>query len=248
WKMPHKSRKLSEIKSNIRNVLHNLQQLEDLSNAQGQDIDLEQAEDLQRSTTTLLDALDQVEADKVAGIQKQRKRRRRLVKQKIKLRKLKVKKSEKVAKPLPEIKTEPVARIQKQSEHISLRKLHDAASILQTFDLLEKLCESRGGDKAVLSQKLAPMRLVWRRVQQECESEATKETDKVSSLENQWEMVFFGRSSPSVEETKKTFLERRSIWDSYISHANKGSSIPRGWVLPPENPTELWTTYRSESS
>lgn len=209
--MPHKTLKLSEIKQNILHVLDNLQQLEHLSNDDSQDFNAEQAKVLQRSTTTLLDALDQVPVAKVAGIQKQRDRRRRLDKQKKKKLKCRAKKIKQDLEAKKKIPIEPPLNPrEKQAEHISLRKRHDAASMLHTFDLLEKLCESRGGDKVALNQKLAHMRYVWRRVQQENEGDHDKESKKrVSSIESQWEEVFFGQSPALVRENKETFCKRR---------------------------------------
>ncbi|XP_070143098.1 uncharacterized protein [Drosophila kikkawai] len=245
--MQHKTLKLSEIKQNIRYVLENLQQLEHLTDNDAQDFNAEQAEELQRSTTTLLDALDQVPVAKVAGIQKQRRRRRRLDKQKKKEPKLKAKKAKQGLQSKPKVSFEPsLTSREQQAEHISLKKRHDAASILHTLDLLEKLCKSRGGDKLALSQKLAQMRVVWRRVQQENEGDHDRESQKrVSSIESQWQAVFFGQSSDFVRENKETFCQRRSIWDSYISYGQRASCIPRGWVLPPESAPDLWTEYRT---
>jgi len=205
--MDSKNLKLSEIKANIQHVLVNLEQLEQLSNEAGQDFDVQQAEELQRRTSTLLDELEKVPDEKVADIQKQRKRRRRLVKEK----KKRIKK-ETIKCEIPEQKytIEPPRNPQeKQAEHISLRKRRDAASILETFDLLEKLCESRGGDKAALSQKLSQMRRVWRRVQEENEGDHVKESKKAASIESQWEAVLFGKSSPLSRKSKGKFLETR---------------------------------------
>jgi len=56
--MDSKNLKLSEIKANIQHVLVNLEQLEQLSNEAGQDFDVQQAEELQRRTSTLLDELE----------------------------------------------------------------------------------------------------------------------------------------------------------------------------------------------
>ncbi|KAH8232170.1 hypothetical protein KR032_001151, partial [Drosophila birchii] len=249
-KMPQKTLKLSEIKQNIQHVIGNLQQLEHLTDDDAQDFNAQQAVELQRCTTTLLDALDQVPAAKVAGIQKQRRRRRRLDKQKKRQLKCRAKKAKQDSQSKLKVSTgEPqLAPREKQAEHISLKKRHDAASMLQTFDLLEKLCESRGGDKLALSQKLARMRLVWRRVQQENECDHDRESQKrVSSIETQWQAVIFGQSSDFVRENKETFCQRRAIWDSYISYGKRATCIPRGWVLPPENPSNLWKEYRTAS-
>ncbi|KAH8357411.1 hypothetical protein KR084_000829 [Drosophila pseudotakahashii] len=240
-----KNLKLSQIKANIQQVIANLEQLEQLNSKAGQELDVGQAEQLQQSTTTLLDELDQVNTQKVADIQKQRKRRRRLIKEK----KRRIKR-ETVKTEITEQKysIEPPRNPQeKQAEHISLRKKHDAASILETFDLLEKLCESRGGDKAVLRHKLTQMRRVWRRVQEENQGDHVKESKKAASIESQWQAVFFGNSEPLVKENKGTFLEIRSTWDSYISFADRGSCIPPGWVLPPIKPTAQWAVYRTEN-
>nr|XP_017007799.2 programmed cell death protein 7 [Drosophila takahashii] len=237
-----KNLKLSQIKANIQHVIANLERLEQLGRLPGQELDVGQAEELQRTTTTLLDELDQVNAQRVADIQKQRKRWRRLVKEKKKRFKRETIKTEiKEQKYSVEPPRNP---LEKQAEHISLRKKHDAASILETFDLLEKLCESRGGDKAALRQKLSQMRRVWRRVQEENQGDHVRESQKAASIESQWQAVFFGNSEPLVKENKEKFLEIRSTWDSYISFAGRGSCIPRGWVLPPMKPTAQWAAYR----
>ncbi|KAH8313767.1 hypothetical protein KR067_011598, partial [Drosophila pandora] len=243
-----KGPKLSEIKESITNILDNLAQLEDLSNAKPSDFDLGQAEDLQRRTTTLLDALDQVDARKVAGITKHKKRRHRLGKQRKKKRRLEAKKSENV-KIIDPIKIEPGTAPSniKPAEHIYLKKRQDAASILQTFDLLEKLCESRGGDTAALSQKLSRMRNVWKQVEKECECDNIHSSKKESSIEAQWDMVLFGAGTQQGRENKNTFLKNRTIWDSYISQRQGASCIPRGWVLPPANPTLPWMQYKTDS-
>ncbi|XP_016979821.1 uncharacterized protein LOC108045115 [Drosophila rhopaloa] len=245
--MPHKNLKLSEIKANIRHVIENLRQLEYLSSEREQYFNVEQAEELQRSTTTLLYELDQVPGQKVAGIQKQRKRRRLLDKQKNKRAKWENKISGKLLFTERKYSIDPPRNPKKkQAEHISLRKQHDAASILESLDLLEKLCESRGGDKAALSQKLAQMRRVWRRVQEESKGDLVKESKKAASTESQWDAVFFGQSANWFRKTKGRFLEIRSTWDSYISHGGRGSYIPKGWVLPSKNPIAQWAAYRTE--
>ncbi|XP_016949039.1 programmed cell death protein 7 [Drosophila biarmipes] len=237
--------KLSEIKASIQHVLANLEQLEQLSCEAGQDFDGQQAEELQRRTSTLLDELEKVPAERVADIQKQRKRRRRLDKEKKKRFKKKAIKCEirekKYTIEPPRIPQE------KQAEHISLRKRRDAASILETLDLLEKLCESRGGDKAALNHKLTQMRRVWRRVQEENKDDQVKESKKAASIESQWEAVLFGKPSPLIRGSKGKFLEIRSTWDSYISFACRGSYIPRGWVLPPLKPSAQWAAYRTDN-
>ncbi|KAH8276315.1 hypothetical protein KR026_010795, partial [Drosophila bipectinata] len=243
-----KQPKLSEIKESITNILDNLEHLEDLCNAKQSDFDVGQAEELQRRTTTLLDALDQVDAHKVAGKTKHKKRRHRLQKQRNKQRRLEAKKS-KDLKILDKIKIDPVSapNTNKPAEHICLKKRQDAASILQTFDLLGKLCESRGGDKAALDQKLSHMRHVWKQVQQESESDSIHSAKKESSIDAQWDMVLFGSGSQQGRKNKNTFLKNRTIWDSYISQRKGASCIPRGWVLPPENPSHPWMQYKTDS-
>ncbi|EDV52926.1 uncharacterized protein LOC6554567 [Drosophila erecta] len=239
---PQRKHKLSEIKANIQQVISSLRQLEQQSSGAGSDLDVQRAEELQRSTATLLDELDQVPGQQVVAQQKQRKRRRRLdrrSKQRAKCASIKSEPTEQ------KISIEPPRNPElKQAEHISLRKQRDAASILETFELLEKLCESRGGDKAALCQKLTHMRRVWRRVREETQAGNAKESKKVASLESQWNVVFFGPSLPSAKVNKAKFLEIRSTWDSYISYCGRGSCIPRGWVLPPTKPTAQWVAYR----
>ncbi|KAH8332716.1 hypothetical protein KR074_009530 [Drosophila pseudoananassae] len=241
-----KQPKLSEIKECITNILDNLAQLEDLSNVKQSDFDVGQAEELQRLTTTLLGALDQVDTHKVAGKTKHKKRRHRLEKQRKKQRRLEAKKS-KDLKIFDQIKIEPVStrKTNKPAEHIFLKKRQDAATILQTFNLLEKLCESRGGDKAALTQKLSHMRHVWKQVQQECESDSTHSAKKEYSIDAQWDMVLFGAGSQQGRQNKNAFLKNRIIWDSYVSQRKGASCIPRGWVLPPENPQHPWMQYRT---
>lgn len=205
-----KGPKLSEIKASIANILDNLSQLENLSNAKPPKFDVGRAEELQQRTTTLLDALDQVDPRKVAGITKHKKRRHSLVKQRNKQRRLKAKKLKDV-KNLNPIKIEPdtAPSSNKLAEHIFLKKRQDAASILKTFDLLEKLCESRGGDTTALSQKLSRMRHVWKQVQEECESDNIHGGKQESNIEAQWDMVLFGVGTQKGRENKNTFLKNR---------------------------------------
>ncbi|KAI8044214.1 uncharacterized protein LOC128266382 [Drosophila gunungcola] len=246
--MPHQNNKLTEIKTKIRHVIANLQQLQNLSEEE-HDFNVEQVEELQRNTTTLLDELDQVPIQKVVGLQTHRKRRRLLDKQKNKRAKCEIKKPEELL--LKERKYSvipPPNSKEKQAEHISLRKQHDAAYILENFDLLEKLCESRGGDSRALSQKLAQMRHVWRRVQEESEGDDhVKESKIAASKEPQWEAVFFGKPSNLLRENKTRFREIRSTWDSYISLGERGSCVPTGWVLPLIKPISQWAAYISET-
>ncbi|XP_017073376.1 programmed cell death protein 7 [Drosophila eugracilis] len=244
--MPNKNLKISEIKANINRVVSNLERLDQLScGTSSENLDEEQAQELQRSTTSLLDELDQVPAQKVARIQKQR-RRRRLDKQKRKAIKWQTNKQETLEhRHSTELPRETPK--EQHADHISLRKQQDAVSILETFDLLEKLCESRGGDKAALSQKLNQMRLVWRKVQEETKGNSVKESKMAASIESQWDSVFFGKYSPSIKENKERFLQIRTTWDSYISYGERGSCIPRGWVLPPVNPSAEWAAYRNET-
>ncbi|EDW50978.1 uncharacterized protein LOC6619520 [Drosophila sechellia] len=239
---PHKKNRLSEVKAKLQQVISSLGQLEQQSRGAGRDFDVHRAEEMQRSTATLLDELDQIQAQQVVDEQKQRKRRRRLNRRS---QKRVIRATVKSEAAEQKFSTEPPRNTAlEEAKHISLQKQRDAASILETFDLLEKLCESRGGDKAALCQKLNHMRLVWRRVQEETQAGHVKESKKMASLESQWKTVFFGQSLPSAKLNKGKFLEIRSTWDSYISYCGRGSSIPRGWVLPPTKPTAQWIPYR----
>jgi len=196
------SLKLSEIKRNIADVIANLQNLERLSNEPLNNHDVDQSHELQQRTTTLLSQLEELPCKQIGSIQMQRRRRRQRVKEKCKLQK-RVNKAD--AKYLKDTKVickpfagQPsVSRTEKQAQHITLKKLHDATNILKTFDLLERLYKARGGDKD-LGQKLARMRTVWRRVKQE--SENAKGVEAPANLEAQWDQVIFGSSSAPLKQ------------------------------------------------
>ncbi|TDG48455.1 hypothetical protein AWZ03_005200 [Drosophila navojoa] len=100
---------------------------------------------------------------------------------------------------------------------------------------------------------MARMRTVWRRVQQESINAINQEMP--TNCEAQWSKAIFGISSVplkqgSLKGLRKTqnqkFVERRAIWDSYISSGKVGSSIPHGWVLPRETPSAEWAKYICE--
>lgn len=197
--------KLSEIKTNITKIIENLQQLEQLSNAPQSDFDGDQALRQERDTTSLLSELEQLPCERIAGIQKRRKRRRQKAKKKMKGQKervAKVEQSDLYSLPTPMAVSLPVAPA---AEHITLKKQQDASSILTTIDLLERLNRARGGDDA-LSQQLAPLRVVWRRIQQENKMASSGKVEE--NLQAQWDKVMFGSSSSPAVKAQE-FLKRR---------------------------------------
>ncbi|XP_034665289.1 uncharacterized protein LOC117899411 [Drosophila subobscura] len=227
--MPAKTPKLCEIKTNIAESAGDIREFSTVSNAPPSGVD------------------DSKTAAKIAGIQRRRKRRRWKFRQRNKEQQA----AEGVVRedPVPNPPDEPrPAPRGKQAEDIDLKRRHDAASMLERLDLLEKLCEARGGDKAKLTEKLASMRTAWSRVQQETTTGRIIES-KAPARERQWDIVFFGSPS-SIQKRglgyKAELLRRRSIWDSYITQGKGGSCIPRGWVLPTENPTSEWLEYITE--
>ncbi|XP_022212690.2 uncharacterized protein LOC111067726 [Drosophila obscura] len=246
--MPAKIPKLCEIKTNIEQSAAVLRELEIGSNAPPSEVEVGQAKAHQETTTKQLDEIDSKTAAKIAGIRRRRKRRRWKFIQRNKEQQAaeSVVKEEPVPKPPDEPRPAPR---EKQTENITLKKRYDAASILERLDLLVKLCEARGGDKASLTEKLASMRTVWSRVQQESSATGRITESKSPSIETQWDVVFFGQASSSQKQRrgeKPEFLKRRSIWDSYITQGKRGSCIPRGWVLPMEEATSEWLEYRTE--
>lgn len=203
-----KHHKLSEIKTNIVKIIENLQQLEQLSNAPHSDFDGDQALRQEQDTTSLLSELEQLPCERIAGIQNRRKRRRQKAKKQMKGKKervAKVEQSDLHSAPTPMADSLSVAPA---AEHITLKKQKDASNILTTIDLLERLHKARGGDDA-LSQQLAPLRLVWRRIQQE--NKMASEGKVEENLQAQWDKVMFGSSSPTAVKRQKAqdFLKRR---------------------------------------
>ncbi|EDW67390.1 uncharacterized protein [Drosophila virilis] len=247
--------KLSEIKTDISNVIANLQLLEGLSNASPDDLDLKKSRQLKEQTTKLLAKLNELPCDRIARIQLQRKRRRQRAKKRDKLQRSVKRDNPENAKDkaLPSESDVAAAAhlpVQRQAEHITLKKQHDATNMLHTFDLLEKLYKARGGNKD-LTEKLSRMRTVWRSVLQECTDEINKES--TTNCEAQWARVIFGSSSLSLRQgnmdkkrNTQELIQRRFIWDSYISYGKSGSSIPHGWVLPTDMPTAEWARYKCE--
>ncbi|EDW24179.1 GL23998 [Drosophila persimilis] len=240
--MPAKIPKLYEIKTNTEQSVADLQKLDVVSNAPPRRVDAGQLEVPQETTIAQLDEIDSRTAAKIAGIQRRRKRRRWKFRSKQAAKRLL--KNEHVPKPPDEPRPFPM---DKKTEGITLKKRSDAASVLERLDLLVKLCEARGGDTATLAEKLASMRTVWQRVQQESTSGKINKS-KSPLIETQWDVVFFGKPSSCQNRrlNKPEFLMRRSIWDSYITHGKRGSCIPRGWVLPTQEPTSEWVEYRAK--
>ncbi|XP_030565793.1 uncharacterized protein LOC115766112 [Drosophila novamexicana] len=247
--------KLSEIKTDISSVIANLQLLEGLSNASTDDLDLNKTRQLKWQTTNLLEKLKELPCDRIARIQLQRKQRRQRAKKRAKLQwsvKRNTPENAKDKALSSELNVAAAAHlpVQKQAEHITLKKQHDATNMLHTFDLLEKLYKARGGNKD-LAEKLSRMRTVWRSVLQECTDEINKEA--TTNCGAQWAGVIFGSSSVPLRQgntDKKRYtqelIQRRIIWDSYISYGKSGSSIPNGWVLPTDMPTAEWARYKCE--
>ncbi|SPP81031.1 uncharacterized protein LOC117583674 [Drosophila guanche] len=245
--MPAKTPKLCEIKTNIEESAGDIRDLAIVRDAPPSGVDAGQVEAPHETTTAQLDEIDSKTAAKIAGIQRRRKRRRWKFRQRNKEQQAAdvVVKQEPVPNPPDQPRPAPRG---KQAEDIDLKRRHDAASMLERLDLLEKLCEARGGDKAKLTEKLAPMRTAWSRVQQATKTGRITES-KSTAIERHWDVVFFGSPSSSQRRRrgfKAEFLKRRSIWDSYITQGKGGSCIPRGWVLPTENPTSEWVEYRTE--
>lgn len=196
--------KLSEIKTNVTKIIENLQQLEQLSNAPQSDFNGDQALRRQQDTTSLLSELEQLPCQRTAGIQKRRKRRRQKAKKQMREQKqcvARVEQSDPCSVSTPVEAPPPVATA---AEHITLKKQQDASNILTTIDLLERLHKARGGDDA-LCQQLTPLRVVWRRIQQE--NQMTPE----ENLQAQWDKVMFGSSSPNTVKKQKAqeFIQLR---------------------------------------
>ncbi|KAH8407999.1 hypothetical protein KR222_009993, partial [Zaprionus bogoriensis] len=239
--------RLSEIKKNVGQIIGNLQQLDSWSTAPAADYDAQQALQLQQRTSGLLASLEQLQCERVAGMRAQRKRRRRRVK--LLLRQQRRLSSAmgrgSAARAQPASAAAPVPPPQ-PATHITLGRCRDASTALTTFELLERLCRARGGDVESLSLKLASMRAAWRRVQQE------NETRPALQLEAQWNQVIFGTPTAAPEQGRRkqaarALLQRRCNWDSYLNYCSSAaSSIPRGWVLPPAEPTPQWALYRCE--
>ncbi|XP_068156904.1 uncharacterized protein [Drosophila tropicalis] len=239
--MPHKV-KLSKIKANICQIINNLQHLE----SEETNLDNNQSSGLQHVTANLLESLEKELPQAVTQVQvriKQRKRKRyrRLKNKKEKAECVKVNST-----PCEEWTTSqqlPNANRKcdrTREELLAQRRCKDAISMLGKFQLLETLCELRGGDQAKLSQELDPMRKVWQCVLKENSEEAPK------SLDSQWNEVLFGQHSELVEskgQTRKKLLKKRIIWDSYISQGKWGSCIPNKWVQPPDEPSSQWAQY-----
>ncbi|KAH8359300.1 hypothetical protein KR093_005716, partial [Drosophila rubida] len=198
-KMPH-TLKLSEIKTNITTIVENLQKLQILCNSPANNFDADQSRTLQQQTTALLSHLEQLPAKQITRLQLQRNRRRQQLKRKCKQQKIvnkayakHFKDTKVICQVLSDEAQQPEQRAAR-TEHITLKKLHDANNKLQTFDLLERLYKARGGDKVKdLSHKLSRMRAVWRRVKQECENATSGEMPV--NLEDQWEQAIFGTSN-----------------------------------------------------
>ncbi|XP_023034011.1 uncharacterized protein LOC6648170 [Drosophila willistoni] len=237
--MPHK---LSEIKANICQIINNLQQLE----SEQTSLDSKQSSGLQQTTTNLLESLENELPQAAAQVQIRIKQRKRKRFRRLKNKREKAKSVKVTSAPCEAWTTSqdlPTANRKcnrTREELFAHRRCKDALSMLRKFQLLETLCELRGGDKAKLSQELDPMRQVWQRVLQENAEEAPK------SLDSQWKEVLFGRDSELVEskgETRKKLLKKRIIWDSYISQGKWGSCIPNKWVLPPDEPSSQWAQY-----
>lgn len=199
--------KLSEIKTNVFNIIENLQQLESLSNAPPTEFDAAQALRQSQDTTSWLSELEKLPCERIAGIQERRKRRRRKTKQQVRQQKSRARLEQKdpypVLAPIPSsLPVEP-----QPAEHIALKKLQDASNILTTIDLMERLQKVRGGDDT-LSEKLAPLRLVWRRIHQENQNATERKTEV--NVHTQWDKVIFGSSSPVTEKKNpQEFLQRR---------------------------------------
>ncbi|ALC45510.1 CG1896, partial [Drosophila busckii] len=233
---------LSKIKADINNVIANLQCLEKLSTAPVEDFNIEHASQIQQRTTALLEQLEQLPHQEILRIQLRRQLKRIKAKENAKLRKEQCRKT---PASVPESSnalttTEEVGLSAKeQACPLRLKRLGEATMMLQKFDLLEKLYTSRGGHYG-LSQSLAQMRKAWRCVQKENDN-----TDKLLLLETMWDRVIFGCTSGNIcyqrkgKKAKKDFIQKRTIWDSYICQGT-GTSIPIGWVLPPENPSPEW--------
>lgn len=213
--------KLSEIKANVNNVIENLQLLDAASNASPNDFDLEQSRQLERQTTKLLAELSEIPCEKLARIQLHRKHRRQKTKKNAKLQ---IKLNRSIPKPTKVTGSLPTVNVNaadekhliasKQAEHITLKKHHDSSNILYTLDLLERLYKARGG-KGNLSEKLARMRTVWRRVHQESTNAINEEMP--TNCEAQWSKAIFGISARSAGPLKSRrnihnnpeFVERR---------------------------------------
>ncbi|XP_062554033.1 programmed cell death protein 7 [Armigeres subalbatus] len=73
-------------------------------------------------------------------------------------------------------------------------------------------------------------------------------------VENEWNKTLFGDAIPKkfehpllgADRDREVLIGVRHEWDVCLvdHHDEEGSSIPLGWVLPPENPTSDWSKYQ----
>ncbi|XP_055379473.1 programmed cell death protein 7 [Condylostylus longicornis] len=109
------------------------------------------------------------------------------------------------------------------------------------------------GEKNEINSKTRKVLKSWRKKLDEYNNEESTLKDALSfysqSLEDQWHKTLFGNKQRNRKVTNfseiRKFFGIRKIWDSYLvtTTDSRGSSIPFGWVFPPERPSELWAEY-----
>uniref|UniRef100_A0A1A9ZUM8 Programmed cell death protein 7 n=1 Tax=Glossina pallidipes TaxID=7398 RepID=A0A1A9ZUM8_GLOPL len=231
---------VSQVKEKLKSVIENLKYLESSE---------EDAKNLLPIQQKIFCMLNDVEALPLKAI-KSRIEKRKKRRQKIKLKKQKIKfmNSElaKTAKPISSHNQE--ATLNEIEKHLitkksyqQLKTIYEGQRFLKIFKLLENLHLSRGqnaDETKKFAQKFQRLITVWKTF-------ILEKQNYNETLENQWNTALFGSPSSHHHLDLENFLRRRTIWDSYISF--KGSSIPPGWVLPPQHASNEWSAYLCSS-
>lgn len=118
-------------------------------------------------------------------------------------------------------------------------KLRCSKKYLAFIDSLETLHRLKGGnDLCKLKESLASIKSIWLSTKNQINEET-----KSNLIRQSWDKVLFGGKS-EIEFTPQLyeFAERRSIWDTYLDSSH-GSHIPVGWVYPKENTQSEWKQF-----
>uniref|UniRef100_A0A1B0FB41 Uncharacterized protein n=1 Tax=Glossina morsitans morsitans TaxID=37546 RepID=A0A1B0FB41_GLOMM len=232
---------VSQVKEKLKSVIENLKYLESSKE------DVKTLLPIQQKIFCMLNDVEALPLKAIKSQIEKRKKRR----QKIKLKKQKIKlmniELAKTAKPISSHNQE--ATLNELEKHLTTKKsyqqlktIYEGQRFLKIFKLLGNLHLSRGqneGETKKFVQKFQSLITVWKTFileKQNCNG----------ASENQWNTALFGSPSPYHHHLDlESFLRRRTIWDSYISF--KGSSIPPGWVLPPQHANNEWSAYLCSS-
>ncbi|XP_055634836.1 programmed cell death protein 7 [Toxorhynchites rutilus septentrionalis] len=129
----------------------------------------------------------------------------------------------------------------------------------------DSFCRKKGNDEKDIDTDLEDLTKTWTAKLSNCVKEEKELKDVLARrstanfqrrVENEWHRTLFGDTIPKkfkhpllgADRDREVLIEVRWAWDACLisgsDEPNEGSSIPLGWVLPPNEPLPVWAEYQ----